>query len=150
MKITIRGLALNVEKRGSGEPAIVFLHYWGGTSRTWTKVVAELQGKFTTVAYDARGWGQSDKPPVGYKLTDLADEALSLIKELDIKTYVLVGHSLGGKISQLIASRNPEGLKGLVLVAPAPSTPLGFPDEARRSRFTHTTAVRAFFRQSAC
>jgi pimeloyl-ACP methyl ester carboxylesterase len=109
----------------------VFLHYWGGTSRTWNKVVAELQGKFTTVAYDARGWGQSDKPAAGYKLSDLADEALSLIANLGIKTYVLVGHSLGGKVSQLIASRNPEGLKGLILVAPAPPTPLRFPDEAR-------------------
>jgi pimeloyl-ACP methyl ester carboxylesterase len=61
----------------------------------------------------------------------LADEALSLIEKLGIKTYILVGHSLGGKISQLVASRNPEGLKGLVLVAPAPPTPLRFPDEAR-------------------
>jgi pimeloyl-ACP methyl ester carboxylesterase len=131
LRIKIRGLSLNVEKRGSSVPAIVFLHYWGGTSRTWTRVVAELQGKFTTVAYDARGWGRSDKPPVGYKLTDLADEALSLIEKLGIKTYFLVGHSLGGKISQLIGSRDPEGLKGLVLVAPAPPTPLRLPDEAR-------------------
>ena len=96
--------------------------------------MAELQGKFTTVAYDARGWGQSDKNPAGYKLADLADEALALIEKLGIKTYVLVGHSLGGKISQLIASRNPQGLKGLVLVAPAPPTPLRFPDEMRETQ----------------
>jgi pimeloyl-ACP methyl ester carboxylesterase len=42
-----------------------------------------------------------------------------------------VGHSVGGKISQLIASRNPEGLKGLILIAPAPPTRLRFTDEAR-------------------
>jgi pimeloyl-ACP methyl ester carboxylesterase len=127
----IRGLSLYVEKRGSGEPVIVFLHYWGGTSRTWSKVVAQLQGKFTTVAYDARGWGRSDKRAAGYRLSDLADEALSLIERLGIKTYVLVGHSLGGKISQLVASRNPRGLRGLVLVAPAPPSPLRFTDQAR-------------------
>jgi pimeloyl-ACP methyl ester carboxylesterase len=127
----VRGLSLYVEKLGSGEPAIVFLHYWGGTSRTWSKVVAQLQSKFTTVAYDARGWGRSDKRAAGYRLSDLADEALSLIERLGVKTYVLVGHSLGGKISQLVASRNPRGLKGLVLVAPAPPSPLRFTDEAR-------------------
>ena len=131
MTYEVRGLSLYVEKRGSGEPAIVFLHYWGGTSRTWSKVVAQLQGKFTTVAYDARGWGRSDKRAAGYRLSDLADEALSLIERLGIKTYVLVGHSLGGKISQLVASRNPRGLKGLVLVAPAPPSPLRFTDQAR-------------------
>jgi 3-oxoadipate enol-lactonase len=131
MKHQIRGLFIHVERHGSGELAVVFLHYWGGTSRTWSKVAAELQGRFTTVAYDARGWGQSDKAVAGYKLADLADETLSLIKELGIRKYVLVGHSLGGKISQLIASRRPEGLVGLVLVAPAPPTPLRFPDEAR-------------------
>ena len=35
-------------------PAIIFLHYWGGTSRTWSRVAAKLQDKFRTVAYDAR------------------------------------------------------------------------------------------------
>jgi pimeloyl-ACP methyl ester carboxylesterase len=131
VKYQIRGLSINVEEHGSGEPTIVFLHYWGGTSRTWRKVAAELQNKFATVAHDARGWGQSDKELAGYKLADLADETLSLIKALGLRKYVLVGHSFGGKIAQLSASRRPEGLVGLVLVAPAPPTPLHFPDEAR-------------------
>ncbi len=134
MKYEVRGLSLNVEKSGSGEPALVFLHYWGGTSRTWNKVAAELKDRFTTVAYDIRGWGQSDKSAAGYTLADLADETLSLIQTLGIKSYVLVGHSLGGKISQLLASRNPEGLQGLVLVAPAPPTPLRLPDEMRETQ----------------
>lgn len=134
MQYEIRGLSLNVEKSGSGELALVFLPYWGGTSRTWNKVAAELKDRFMTVAYDVRGWGQSDKSAAGYTLADLADEALSLIQTLGIKRYVLVGHSLGGKISQLIASRNPEGLQGLVLVAPAPPTPLRFPDEMRETQ----------------
>jgi len=93
----IRGLSLYFEKCGSGEPAIVFLHYWGGTSRTWSKVVAQLRSKFSTVAYDARGWGRSDKRAAGYKLSDLADEALSLIERLGIKTYVSRGPFLGRK-----------------------------------------------------
>jgi len=135
MKHEVRGLSLNVEKSnaeksGSGEPALVFLHYWGGTSRTWNRVTAALKDRFTTVAYDLRGWGQSDKPATGYTLSDMADDALSLIETLGIKNYVLVGHSQGGKISQLIASRRPKGLRGLVLVAPAPPTPVQFSAEA--------------------
>jgi pimeloyl-ACP methyl ester carboxylesterase len=69
----------------------------GGTSRTWRKVTAELEGQFKTVAYDARGWGKSDKTLPGYKLADLADEALALVKALGIKQYVLAfrPHSSG-------------------------------------------------------
>jgi pimeloyl-ACP methyl ester carboxylesterase len=102
--------------------------------RTWQKVAAALQSKFATVAYDARGWGQSDKATAGYTLADFADEALALIETLGVRKYVLVGHSLGGKISQLIASRRPGGLEGLVLVAPAPPTPLQFPDDMRETQ----------------
>jgi pimeloyl-ACP methyl ester carboxylesterase len=134
MKYEVQGLSLNVEKSGSGEPTLVFLPYWGGTSRTWNKVIAELKDRFTTVAYDPRGWGQSDKSAAGSTLADLADEALSLIQTLGIRNYVLVGHSAGGKISQLIASRHPEGLQGLVLVAPAPPTPQRLPDEMRETQ----------------
>ena len=58
MNYQIQGLSIHAEVHGTAEPALVFLHYWGGTSRTWRKVTAELEGQFKTVAYDARGWGK--------------------------------------------------------------------------------------------
>jgi pimeloyl-ACP methyl ester carboxylesterase len=134
MNCQIQGLSIHAEVHGTAEPALVFLHYWGGTSRTWRRVTAELEGQFKTVAYDARGWGKSDKTLAGYKLADLADEALSLVKALGIKQYVLVGHSMGGKVAQLAASRRPEGLSGLVLVAPAQPTPRRNPEEMRQGQ----------------
>jgi pimeloyl-ACP methyl ester carboxylesterase len=134
----IQGLSIHVEQHGSAKPAIFFLHYWGGTSRTWRQVSARLRDKFRTVAYDARGWGRSDKTLAGYALADLADEALALVCELGVDEFVLVGHSLGGKIAQLAASRRPKGLLGLVLVAPAPPTPLRFPHEM------HETQIHAY------
>jgi pimeloyl-ACP methyl ester carboxylesterase len=134
MNYSIQGLSIYAEVGGTAEPALLFLHYWGGTSRTWRKVTAELEGQFKTVAYDARGWGKSDKTPASYKLADLADEALSLVKALGIKQYVLVGHSMGGKVAQLIASRRPKGLLGLILVAPAQPTPRHNPDQMREEQ----------------
>ena len=97
MNYQIQGLSIHAEEHGTGEPALVFLHYWGGTSRTWRQVTAELEGQFKTVAYDARGWGKSDKTLAGYRLADLADEALSRVKALGIKQCVLVGHSMGAR-----------------------------------------------------
>ncbi len=134
MRHVINNIHLNIEDRGSVEPALIFLHYWGGTSRTWDGVINQLKDHFRCIAYDMRGWGASDKPMAGYALADLADEAAAVISALGVKEFVLVGHSLGGKISQLLASRNPVGLKGLLLVAPAPPTPLRFPEEMKQTQ----------------
>ena len=43
MNYQIQGLSIHAEVHGTAEPAVVFLHYWGGTSRTWRKVTAELE-----------------------------------------------------------------------------------------------------------
>ncbi len=130
MKRTIGNVSLYVEQKGAGETSLVFLHYWGGTHRTWNKVTSQLEDSFHTVAYDMRGWGQSGAAESGYSISELANEAASLIQQLELKKYVLIGHSMGGKVAQLLASRHPAGLTGLILVAPAAPTPIRFPEEA--------------------
>jgi len=135
MKIQIGDVSLEVEVTGVGAPALVFLHYWGGTHRTWNSVAAVLERSFQVVTYDMRGWGRSGAAADGdYSLSALADEAMALIDRLGITKYVLVGHSMGGKVAQLIASRHPVGLAGLVLVAPAAPTPSLLPEEAKQQQ----------------
>jgi pimeloyl-ACP methyl ester carboxylesterase len=131
MKIASNGLAIHVEEQGDGDPSLVFLHYWGGSSRTWKHVTAALASSFHTVAIDHRGWGESDAPADGYALADLAADAEGVIAALNLRRYVLVGHSMGGKVAQLMASRRPAGLAGLVLVAPSPPQPMAMPAPAR-------------------
>lgn len=133
MFIRSNGIELHVHQRGVGVPALVFLHYWGGSSRTWGHVIDALEEDFRTIAIDQRGWGQSDKPDSGYALADLAADAKGVIAALGLQRYILVGHSMGGKVAQLIASQRPDGLKGLVLVAPSPPSPLGLPADVRRA-----------------
>lgn len=120
---------LYIREKGTRGPALVFLHYYGGSSRTWTPVIEALPAETHTIALDLRGWGQSEKPQDGYTLTSLADDVEALIEGKGLKDFVLVGHSMGGKVAQLLASRNPAGLRGLVLVAPATPTPLALPAE---------------------
>ena len=131
MKIDSNGIALHVEDRGAGDPSLVFLHYYGGSSRTWKQVTARLGPTFRTVTIDHRGWGESDAPEQGYGLADLAADAEGVISALDLQRYVLVGHSMGGKVAQLMASRQPVGLAGLILVAPSPPSPMIMPAQAR-------------------
>jgi pimeloyl-ACP methyl ester carboxylesterase len=131
VKVASNGLSINIEEQGKGDLSLVFLHYWGGSSRTRKHVTAKLASRFHTVAIDHRGWGRSDAPAEGYALANLAADAEGVIQALNLKNYVLVGHSMGSKVAQLMASRRPEGLVGLVLVAPSPPSPMRMPAEAR-------------------
>ena len=135
MKVTANGIQINVRERGHGEPSLVFLHYWGGSSRSWEEVIAYLADQHRSIALDHRGWGESDAPAQGYGISDLANDAQSVIASLELKRYVIVGHSMGGKTAQLLASRRPAGLAGLVLVAPSPPTPTVVPEAQREAMF---------------
>jgi pimeloyl-ACP methyl ester carboxylesterase len=50
--------ALHREIVGEGSPTLVFLHYWGGSARTWRPVVRHLAASYRCVAYDSRGGGR--------------------------------------------------------------------------------------------
>ena len=131
MQIESNGITLHVEARGTGDPSLVFLHYFGGSARTWKHVTARLAPRLRTIAIDNRGWGESAAPAEGYALADLAADAEGVIAALDLRRYVLVGHSMGGKVAQLMATRQPAGLAGLILVAPSPPSPMVMPAQAR-------------------
>mgnify|MGYP001546192359 CR=1 FL=1 len=131
MKIETNGTRIHVTQQGNGSLALVFLHYYGGSSRTWDLVAHRLSDRYRIVATDHRGWGESDAPVDGYRIADLADDAEGVINALGLVRYVLVGHSMGGKVAQLIASRRPRGLEGLVLIAPSPPSPTILSEEQR-------------------
>ena len=133
MKIVVNGIGINVQQQGSGEMALVFLHYYGGSSRTWDKVIHQLPDRYRSVAIDHRGWGESDAPSSGYQIADLAQDAEGVISALELKRYILVGHSMGGKVAQLMASRRPAGLEGLMLIAPSPPVPMRLTTEQRET-----------------
>lgn len=141
MKITVNNTGINVQQHGSGELALVFLHYYGGSSRTWQSVISQLPDHYRTVAIDHRGWGLSDAPQSGYRIADLASDAEGVIAALKLKRYILIGHSMGGKVAQLMASRRPKGLEGLMLIAPSPPSPMVLSTE-ERDRLTSAYSSR--------
>jgi len=131
MMISVNGITLHAEDSGTGDPTLIFLHYWGGTARTWQPIIAALPSGLRAIALDARGWGRSDRPDKSYGVATMADDVEAVIIALSLKRYVLVGHSMGGKVAQLLASRRPSGLAGLVLVAPSPAQGKSLPEGVR-------------------
>ena len=108
-------------RAGTG-PTLVFLHYWGGSSRTWGPIVERLAER-DVLTIDFRGWSRSRHLSGPYTLQQLADDTVAILNEAQVQEYVLVGHSMGGKVAQLIASTRPAGLRGVVLVGSGPATP---------------------------
>jgi pimeloyl-ACP methyl ester carboxylesterase len=122
-QVTVRGGQLPVWVQAGEPTALVFLHYWGGSRRTFAPVIARLASGSAVVSFDHRGWGAARGLPGPYGIGQLADDVLDVVGELGLGRYVLAGHSMGGKVAQLAASRQPDGLAGLVLIAPAPPRP---------------------------
>ncbi|WP_342342641.1 alpha/beta hydrolase, partial [Escherichia coli] len=84
-------------------------------------------------------------PESGYSIEDLARDAEGVISALELKRYILVGHSMGGKVAQLMASRQPEGLEGLVLIAPSLPSPMLLSSEERDRRHCCKVSDEAAF-----
>lgn len=122
LAVPVAGGSLSVRVRAGNGPTVLLLHYWGGTGRTWARMISHLDLRTSVAYYDQRGWGRSNTLPGPFDLAQLAEDARRVIDALDTDV-VLVGHSMGGKVAQLVAAENPSALAALVLVAPAPPEP---------------------------
>ena len=120
--VPVAGGSLTVRRRRGPGPTLLFLHYWGGSARTWDSVLTLLDPETPVASYDHRGWGRSAALPGPFDLAQLASDATAVVETLHTDV-VLVGHSMGGKVAQLLAARRPAALTGLILVAPAPPEP---------------------------
>src|SRR5882724_9874971 len=99
------------EDWGEGKP-VVFIHGWPVSHEMWEYQLAQLpQQGFRCIAYDRRGFGQSDKPWDGYDYTTLANDLKALLDELDLQDVVLVGFSMaGGEVVRYCSLYNCERL----------------------------------------
>ncbi|MEC3916187.1 alpha/beta fold hydrolase [Nocardia sp. CDC160] len=133
-KIAVAGgsLPIHLHEADSDAPMLVFLHYWGGSHRTFTPLLEQLEYPGTVVTYDHRGWGESRGLPGPYDITQLAADAHAVLTELAPERFVLIGHSMGGKVAQLLAARRLPGLAGVVLIGPAPARPAVTPEAQRQ------------------
>ncbi len=114
--IMTNGIRTHYEITGRG-PAILFVSGLGGTAAYWQPQVEAFADAFTVVTYDQRGAGQSDHPAGPYSIETLADDVQALIAALELHRPVLIGHSTGGAIGQILAARDPQLLAGMVQYA---------------------------------
>lgn len=113
------GIRIAGDRRGDpADPAVVFLHGGGQTRRSWSKVAAAVARRgWQAVTIDLRGHGESDWSADGdYSLNSLAADVREVLQTLPPKP-VLVGASLGGFTSMVLAGEMSPGVaRAVVLV----------------------------------
>jgi pimeloyl-ACP methyl ester carboxylesterase len=115
--VDIGGRKLHVIKAGDGSPIVVVLPALGTSALEWIEVQRKLSADATVYLVDRGGLGWSESAEWPGTPSALSDELERLIMALKIdKPFVLIGHSYGGIIAQLYATRNPERLAGLMLM----------------------------------
>jgi pimeloyl-ACP methyl ester carboxylesterase len=120
--VWVGGLRLHYAAWGpKGAPALILLHGGAANSHWWDWVGPRLAGRFRLLALDFPGHGKSEWPrPPRYRMEDLVRAVVGFADGLGAGPLDLVGHSLGGKVALLAASRHPRRVRSLVVVDATP------------------------------
>ena len=102
---TYGGVKLAYSIEGEGD-ALLLLHGWGCDRGIWKSTSEYLSRYFMVVAVDFAGFGKSEEPREVWGVEEYTRSIEALVKELGVVRPIVVGHSFGGRVSILYASRN--------------------------------------------
>ena len=152
----LSAVGVHVEDTGGSGRPVVLIHGWPLSLESWRDQISVLaDAGYRVVAYDRRGFGESDKPSGGFDYDTLTDDLNGLLEELDLCDVTLVGFSMGGgEVARYVAKFGEERLHSIVFAAAVPPAMLKSADnpdgpltaQQAEKMITNLTANRdAFF-----
>ncbi|MGH8212762.1 MAG: alpha/beta fold hydrolase [Rhodanobacteraceae bacterium] len=113
---------------GGKGPTLLLLHGYGDSKEVWLPMAQYLTPNFRVIIPDLPGWGDSSRDTdADYDYTAQADRLRAFMQELNLGGVAVAGHSMGGAIAGVYASKYPQDVGALVLID---STGSPFPDNA--------------------
>jgi pimeloyl-ACP methyl ester carboxylesterase len=114
------GLRLHYLEAGKKTaPPFLLIHGFGGCCRNWLRLIPDLEKNFRVLVPDLPGFGYSERnEDYSMSLSDQADTVIAFLDAMKIKSCHLMGHSMGGGISMLLAARHPDRFQKMVLLCP--------------------------------
>src|SRR5436190_17962464 len=141
MKVETSGATINLVTGGSGPP-LLLIHGAPFTHIAWRLVAPELAKRYTIVAPDLRGYGDSSKPPDGenhsnYSKRNMALDGVEVMKHFGFNSFPVIGHDRGGRVGHRMALDHPDKVTKLAVLDIVPTHYL----------YTHVTIgfVQAYF-----
>jgi pimeloyl-ACP methyl ester carboxylesterase len=120
--VTARGVRTRVLEAGrESAPALVLIHGFLESRRTWDDLIEDLAERFHVIAPDLPGFGESEKPNparYAYGIESHAEAIADLIAAFGVGRASVVGHGMGGAIAMTLAATHPELVQRLVLEDP--------------------------------
>jgi len=119
------GATINFVTAGSGPP-LLLLHGYPQTHIEWRDIAPQLAKKFTVVAADLRGYGDSSKPSddenhLNYSKRSMAQDQVELMASLGFQKFALVGHDRGGRVAHRLALDHADRLTKLAILDIVPT-----------------------------
>jgi 3-oxoadipate enol-lactonase len=114
------GTRIHYEVTGRpGATPILMIQGLGASKNAWNLQRIAMATRFRSISLDNRGAGRSDKPTQPFTLEQMADDAIAVLDAAGVETAHVVGASMGGVISQIIAVKYPQRVRSLTLVCTA-------------------------------
>jgi haloacetate dehalogenase len=125
IRIAASGAEINGVVGGSGPP-VLLLHGWPQTHLIWRHVAPALASRFTVVATDLCGYGDSSKPSegdnhAGYSKRVMAQDQVEVMRELGFDRFAVAGHDRGGRVACRMALDDPQAVTKLALLDIVPT-----------------------------
>ena len=117
MYLNYKGAKVYYEIEGDGEKDIVFLHGWGGSIKSFEFILKKLNFNYRALLIDFPMFGKSDMPKITYTIFDYEEIVRLIMQKENFNSPIVVGHSFGGRVAILLASKG--CINGLVLAASA-------------------------------
>ena len=114
------GARIHYEVTGRvGRTPVLMIQGLGASKNAWNLQRIAMATRFRIISFDNRGAGRSDKPTEPFTLEQMADDAIAVLDAAGIETAHIVGASMGGVISQIVAVKFPQRVRSLTLVCTA-------------------------------
>ncbi|HEX4858478.1 MAG TPA: alpha/beta hydrolase [Usitatibacteraceae bacterium] len=123
--ITANGVAIHARVGGDGPP-LLLLHGYPQTHLIWHRVAPSLARRYTVIASDLRGYGQSEKPPGGadhaaYSKRQMARDQVEMMRQLGFAQFAVCGHDRGARVAHRMCVDHPDAIRKAMLLDIAPT-----------------------------
>jgi abhydrolase domain-containing protein 6 len=119
--VTVDGLSIHYLEAGRAapdDPTLLMVHGWCGTAEDFRPLMRALPEFYHTISVDFPGSGLSAKPDAPYDCAYIVAFLRSFCVSMDLRSFIMVGHSMGGQFAVHYVTRWPQTVRSLILIDP--------------------------------